>query len=91
MNRYLLFGGESYYPGGGWGDFLGDFDETPQPVEVDDWSFVKGGFKYTNTSMSWGGQKYDWLQVVDTHTLDVVTCWRGGQRKDPAPTANATG
>jgi hypothetical protein len=24
--RYLLFGGDIYYPTGGWDDFAGDFD-----------------------------------------------------------------
>jgi len=26
MKRYLLFEGFYYYPSGGWGDFVGDFD-----------------------------------------------------------------
>ena len=26
MKRYLLFGGSSYYPAGGWKDFLGSYD-----------------------------------------------------------------
>jgi hypothetical protein len=26
MKRYLLFGGERYYPSGGWEDFREDFD-----------------------------------------------------------------
>lgn len=25
MDRYLLFGGDKYYPGGGWQDFKGSF------------------------------------------------------------------
>lgn len=26
MKRFLLFAGETYYPGGGWDDFVDDYD-----------------------------------------------------------------
>jgi hypothetical protein len=26
MKRYLVFGGDNYYPCGGWDDLLGEFD-----------------------------------------------------------------
>lgn len=29
MKRFLVFGGDCYYPGGGWEDFRGDFDTMP--------------------------------------------------------------
>lgn len=28
MKRYLLFAGDTYYPNGGWYDYLGSFDTT---------------------------------------------------------------
>lgn len=28
MQRYLLFGGDQYYPNGGWHDYHGDFPST---------------------------------------------------------------
>lgn len=28
MKRFLLFAGPSYYPEGGWNDFVGDFDTS---------------------------------------------------------------
>lgn len=28
MRRFLLFAGDNYYPGGGWSDFIGDYDNT---------------------------------------------------------------
>jgi hypothetical protein len=34
MKRYLLFIGESYYPWGGMGDFLNDFDTLQQAKEA---------------------------------------------------------
>lgn len=33
MKRYLLFSGATYYPGGGWEDFVGDYD-TPEEIQV---------------------------------------------------------
>ena len=32
MKRYLVFGGEAYYPAGGWGDFLEDADDLKEVV-----------------------------------------------------------
>jgi hypothetical protein len=26
MKQFLLFAGDTYYPGGGWDDFVGDFE-----------------------------------------------------------------
>ena len=33
MKRYLLFGFDTYYPSGGWNDFLADFDTTEEAIE----------------------------------------------------------
>lgn len=30
MKRFLLFGGDCYYPGGGWDDFVGAFDSAAE-------------------------------------------------------------
>lgn len=32
MKRFFLFGGDNYYPSGGWGDFVGDFDSRRDAV-----------------------------------------------------------
>jgi hypothetical protein len=34
MKRYWLFGGNSYYPNGGMGDFRGSFDSREEAIEV---------------------------------------------------------
>lgn len=34
MKRYLAFGGDQYYPGGGWDDFVGDFDSKGEAIEA---------------------------------------------------------
>ena len=28
MKKFMLFGYDAYYPSGGWGDFMGDFDNV---------------------------------------------------------------
>lgn len=33
MKRYLLFCFDTYYPGGGWGDFCGSFDSIEEAME----------------------------------------------------------
>jgi hypothetical protein len=45
MKRYALFAGETYYPAGGWSDFIGSFDSFSAADEVAqkenrDWSHV---------------------------------------------------
>lgn len=30
LKRYIGFGFESYYPGGGWNDFIGSFDSIEE-------------------------------------------------------------
>jgi len=40
MQRYLLFGGDQYYPLGGWQDFKGAFDTKDQALkEAANWSW----------------------------------------------------
>ena len=33
MKRFLVFYGDSYYPGGGWTDFKGDFDSIEEALK----------------------------------------------------------
>ena len=39
---FLLFGGNAYYPNGGWHDFKGVFDTVEDAMEEDDayWDFM---------------------------------------------------
>ena len=34
MERYLVFGGEVYYPAGGWEDFMGDYADLEEAKQV---------------------------------------------------------
>ncbi len=33
MKRYLLFGGDVYYPNGGWGDYIGSYSSIVEALE----------------------------------------------------------
>ncbi len=57
-NRFAVFIGADYYPGGGWHDFKEAF-----PTLVEALAYVKA-----NVDPTWG-----WGQVVDLHTLKDVT------------------
>lgn len=54
--RYLLFAGEQYYPGGGWLDYKMDFPS----VEL---------AEKTVTGFS---DDYDWWQIVDSLTRTIA-------------------
>lgn len=56
MKRFLLFSGPTYYPGGGWGDFVRDFDTLAEAT-----AFAQG-------QLHGDGGWIDWAHVVDTGT-----------------------
>jgi hypothetical protein len=58
MKRYLLFAGATYYPGGGWDDFVGHFDDVKEARKKGDEVLKEIG--------------NDWFQIVDTTTMKVV-------------------
>lgn len=56
MKKYLAFGGDCYYPSGGWDDFRGDFDLVTDAFEA---------AKKNN-------KKYGWWHVIDRDTKEEV-------------------
>ena len=71
MKRFLLFTHDTYYPGGGWHDFKGDFDTKEEAEEL--------GAKY----LTWDNpQKWenDQWHIVDMETGEEVSC--GGREDD---------
>lgn len=54
MKKFLLFGHDTYYPSGGWGDFIGDFDTIEEAQACID------GQKY----------KRDAYDLIDTETKE---------------------
>lgn len=62
MGRYLLFAGDTYYPSGGWNDFVGHF------------STAVAALAYLETVST----KYDWAHIVDSRNGSVVYTRKGG-------------
>jgi len=58
MKRYLLFSGYEYYPSGGWGDFIGDYNTVEEARNI-----YK---KKTKNSY------YVWYHIIDTHNMEEV-------------------
>ena len=54
---YFLFGGEDYYPSGGWGDFVKAFDTKEEAVEVGKQEYERVG---------------KWWHVVDVGAREIV-------------------
>ena len=61
MKRFLLFAGDVYYPSGGFGDFIGDF-QTPDDAK-------DKLLKWIETE---GDPKYLWAHIYDTETMTMV-------------------
>lgn len=59
MKRYLVFEGPSYYPGGGWHDYVGSFDDFESAM-----TFARA--KKNNY------QGFGWAHVVDRETYKVT-------------------
>lgn len=57
MKRYLVFAYHSYYPEGGWNDFVGSVDEL---AEVDQLLYDREK------------DDYSWHHVIDTQTWEKV-------------------
>ena len=62
MLQFVLFGGENYYPAGGWGDF----QDTYATLE----EAVAGGSVYLNEG--YGRWYTSWYHVVDLSTRSIV-------------------
>ena len=56
MKKYLLFGGVTYYPNGGWSDLKGAADEVIDLIE--------------QVAMSY--ETLGWWQIVDVTTMEIV-------------------
>jgi hypothetical protein len=63
MKRFLLFAGDTYYPGGGWQDFKKSFDTVLEAVKA-----AAGNTKDTDLKDNF----WDWWQVVDLQTGKMV-------------------
>jgi hypothetical protein len=60
MKKFLLFGGYTYYPNGGWGDFINSFDTLEEAKEV----IIKPAESFET--------KEDWYHVVDSNNGQII-------------------
>lgn len=63
MKRYLLFGYDQYYPGGGWSDFIkasDDLEELKKGAEV--------GLNRNQTE----GYRHEYYDIVDLNKMETV-------------------
>lgn len=60
LKRYLVFTGPSYYPGGGWDDYVGTFDTYAEALAAS--RIPEPGHL----------SPPDWAHIIDTHTLEEV-------------------
>lgn len=59
MRRYLVFAGSTYYPSGGWEDFVEHLDREDEAVKLAQFQIGRVGV--------------DWAHVVDTqHPAKIV-------------------
>jgi hypothetical protein len=58
MKQYLLFAGMTYYPSGGWKDYVESFD-----------SIEEAEARYR---ADYEDEYYNWYHVVDLHTYEIV-------------------
>ena len=65
--RFLVFGGNGYYPDGGWQDFRYSFDDLNHAIE-----FCKllYGTRVYHDDGPYG--KYDWFQIADLEKSKIV-------------------
>lgn len=66
MKRFILFGGEQYYPSGGANDFIGSFGS------------VEEAYMYLAHNSH---KEYDWWHVFDTH-LDKIIVHKNDEDND---------
>jgi hypothetical protein len=56
MKRYILFGGDDYYPGGGWSDVLARYESVEEAI---------GHFDRRQ-------ENKDWMHLIDVDTGAVL-------------------
>ncbi|KKT86008.1 MAG: hypothetical protein UW85_C0008G0002 [Parcubacteria group bacterium GW2011_GWA1_Parcubacteria_45_10] len=60
MKQFLIFAGDTYYPSGGWQDFIGSENTKEEAL------------------LLMSKRHYDWWQVVDSQTGNIVDSFSRG-------------
>ncbi len=75
MKRYLLFGGDIYYPNGGWDDFVADGDtvESVTPTMVpQEWNQTRRGGKTRRIYPMFNASRLEWFHIIDSETMQQI-------------------
>ena len=67
MKKYLVFGGDYYYPSGGWEDFQGGFDSLDDAIL----SITKGK-KNACKHKGFKSCLQEWNHIVNSETGEIV-------------------
>jgi hypothetical protein len=67
MKRWLLFAGATYYPGGGWDDFIASYDTPDEAADEGRRCLARRRMPHPHE-----GPTADWYQIVDATTGDVT-------------------
>ena len=65
MKRYLAFYGDCYYPSGGMGDFIGDFDTKEEAIQA----IEEAHIEKRPDDLEW---EWAWVQIYDTEKREMV-------------------
>ena len=65
MKRYLAFYGDDYYPIGGMGDFIGDYDTKEEAIQA----IEEAHKKNRPDDLKW---EWAWKQIYDTEKREWV-------------------
>jgi len=73
VKRYLLFGGDHYYPEGGIYDYVGEFDTLEEALAVGMAAHPPEHYCWKPDNVKWCGKTaYDWYHVVDSTTTTKI-------------------
>jgi hypothetical protein len=84
MKRYLVFLGEDYYPGGGWSDFKGSYEDLESArkkilTELDR-TINQSNIKYKDLPVE-DRFHSDWGQVVDLEKENIIEEYSIGSKE----------
>lgn len=64
MKHYLVFAFDTYYPSGGWHDFIGSTNSLDEARTMEE--------NFADEALRCEGARSDWRQIVDTSSMQVV-------------------
>lgn len=75
MKAVLLFAGETYYPGGGWEDFVQDCDSVDEAIAWFDEH--NADIPHSHEGHDWTTKTWDWGHVAAGGKIVAEYFWHG--------------